>query len=102
MQELSKKNKSHLVAIKILFRRDFKWDFFFFCTNFFKNGVRNWHISANEIFKASDAFILPYKYNAQISNIEIYDGEFFPKPHKKFWKEQIKLWEKEQSKNNFG
>jgi len=35
----------------------------FFKAIFSKNGVRNWLILQNEIFKASDAFILPYKYS---------------------------------------
>ena len=47
----------------------------FFKAIFSKNGVRNWLILQNEIFKASDAFILPYKYKGKISIAEIYDGK---------------------------
>lgn len=35
----------------------------YFKAIFSKNRVRNWLILQNEIFKASDAFILPYKYS---------------------------------------
>jgi len=56
----------------------------FFVPIFLKMGLEIGTYQQMKYLKASDAFILPYKYNAQISNIEIYDGEFFPKPHKKF------------------
>ena len=54
----------------------------FFKAIFSKNGVRNWLVLQNEIFKASDAFILPYKYTAKISKMKFYMGNFFPNPLK--------------------
>jgi hypothetical protein len=91
-----------MITKKEFLRRDFKRDFFFFWVNFKKNIDRNWHKLQNEIFKASDAFILPYKYSLSFFCKNEFMGKFFPQTPKKFWKEQIKLWEKEQLKNKFG
>ena len=70
----------------------------FFKAIFSKSGVRNWLILQNEIFKASDAFILPYKYSL-LFLAKWMDGEILsPNPIKNFERSKLNYERKNNQK----